>query len=146
SRVARDRRDDLARVFYKTRLRMDLLFLPAIGVGIAAGVVPVELIYQRGYWWAGWMLQFLCIQAATLVFLEPCEQVIVALGGSKVIFLTHLVRAGWVLGGMPVAWHLGTAAVASAAPDVQAVGGIAGVLTVIATSEVPVGVVYWYVL
>ncbi|MBX3357079.1 MAG: oligosaccharide flippase family protein [Phycisphaeraceae bacterium] len=128
-RVHRENEERVAQAFYRARLRINAVFLPAAGMVITAGNVPIELLFSKGWWQAGWMLQLLGIQAATRILFEPCEQCVVALGHTRYVFITHLTRAAWIVCAIPLGWHF---------------CGVMGVILAVATSEVTVGaILYW---
>jgi O-antigen/teichoic acid export membrane protein len=127
SRVARERSDEMSRVFYKARLRLDALFMLGLGALVASGDVFVNAVLPGKWRAVGGIFPLLCVSVATKVAVEPSEQCIVAMGHTRTVFIAHVARALWVAIGVPLAWHL---------------GGVAGVIVIMATTEVPVGAIY----
>jgi O-antigen/teichoic acid export membrane protein len=129
SRVAREDPQRMKSVYYRARLRLDALAMPAIGIVLIAGPWLISLLYRPEYFDAGWMLQLLSIKAAMYCMLTPCETCLFSLGHARYGFYRNLARAVWVLGGIPLGWTL---------------GGVAGVIWAVALSEIPVLLVLWW--
>ena len=131
SNVARERAGEVSRLFYKARLRIDLLLLPLTGGLIACGYTFVETVFRKEWWAAGWMLELLCVQAATRTVLEPTEQCIMVLGRTRVLFIGQVSRTVWAMATIPLGWHL---------------GGLTGVIVSVGLSDLPVLLLYWSTL
>jgi hypothetical protein len=74
------------------------------------------------------MLRALSVRAAMACVLVPCESLLFSLGYSRYSFWRNLARAVWVATGVPIGWWL---------------GGMTGVIAVMATTEIPVLLVLW---
>ncbi len=126
--AARESSERLRAVYYATRLRTDLLALPAVGALCVVGDTLVALLYDARYAEAGWMLQALCVRVAMGCALVPCETCLFALGHTRYAFVRNVGTTVWVWIGMPLGWSL---------------FGVWGVVWAIALSEVPSLFVLW---
>jgi O-antigen/teichoic acid export membrane protein len=115
-------------VYYRSRLRLDFLCVSATGVLCTAAPWFVRLLYDDTYLEAADFLRYFAIRGAMKCVLIPSETLLFAIGHPRYGFIRNVVRAVWVLVGVPLGWHL---------------GGMNGVLTVMVGSEVPVLVVLW---
>lgn len=131
SEVNRDSPERLSDVFYRVRGKLNLVFMPILGAAIGGGGVAVYILYDARYHMAGWMVQMLCVRAAMRTALDPCEQCIVAIGRTRAVFWSHVVRAAWMFIGLPIGWR---------------VGGLPGLMTIAVLCELGVGAVFWTVL
>jgi O-antigen/teichoic acid export membrane protein len=125
SEVVRTRPAQLAAVYYRARLPMDLCSLGLAGFLFAAGDGLIRLLYDSRYAGAGPMLALLSL---TLVFsrYEMTEQTFLALGKPRLLAIINtfrlvglyaLVPAGYALGGMHGAlWGLVGAGLVPLAP------------------------------
>ncbi len=129
SKTFRERPWDLSRVFYRTRLAVDLLHLPALGVAMIAGSGIVKLLLAPGFWDAGWMFQILCIRTAMKCIFHPLSVCCTAIDALQSIAGGLLVRMIWVVVSVPIGWHF---------------WGLKGVVWAVAFSESPVlAILYW---
>jgi len=128
SEVRRNQPDRLREIYYKTRLRLDLLSLPALGFLTMTGSWIVELLYDDRYIDAGWMLEVLCVRVAMSCVLVPCETCLFSMGHTRYGFFQNVFRSLWIVIGVPLGWHF---------------FGIEGVVWATALSEVPVWIVLW---
>ena len=122
SRVVREDRASLARIYYKTRLRLDLLAMPALGGLSVLGPWVIDLLWDDRYRGAGWMLQLLTARVALSVWATPCQTCLVALGQPRHAFARTVARMVSVLIGVPTGYAL---------------GGVEGLVLAVALSEVP---------
>ena len=74
------------------------------------------------------MLQVLCVRLVMTPSLSNSEVCLVALGHPQYAFVQNLVRATWIIAGIPIGWST---------------MGIKGVVWAVALSEVPVLCVLW---
>ncbi len=107
SRVARDNPDRLRKNYYKVRLRLDALTLPAAGALMVLGSDIVDLLFPDEYAEAGWMLQILAIRIAFACTLPTAVSCLLAIGDSKSVFAGNLGKTITLLIGIPLGWHYG---------------------------------------
>ncbi len=107
SHVARDNPDRLRQNYYKVRLRLDALTLPAAGALMVMGSDVVDLLYPDKYAEAGWMLEVLAIRVAFACTLPTAVNCLLAIGDSKSVFVGNLGKTITLLAGIPIGWHFG---------------------------------------
>ena len=107
SRVVRDSPERLRQNYYKVRLRLDALTLPAAGALMVLGSDVVRILYTDEYIAAGAMLQVLAIRVAFACMLPTAVSCLLALGDSKSVFASNLGKTIILLGGIPLGWHYG---------------------------------------
>ena len=122
SRVHRDEPHRLQEVYYRTRLAMDAVTLPAAGVLFVIAPWVIDLLYDQRYEQAGWMLQILTLRVAFTCIVVPCETCLFSMGHSYFGFLKSVTRAVWMIVGLPLGFHW---------------YGMQGVVWVTALSEMP---------
>jgi O-antigen/teichoic acid export membrane protein len=122
SRVRPDGKVRLQEVFYRTRLAVDGLILPALGGLAALGPFVVHLLYDKRYASAGWMLRILALRVGLQVLTSPAQFCLIALGQTRYGFFLNLARAAALVIGVPVGYHI---------------AGVAGLVWAVAISEVP---------
>jgi O-antigen/teichoic acid export membrane protein len=122
-------RHEIRRVFYKTRLGIDLALLIPISFLMVFGADLVRLFYDSRYQEAGWILQYFCIRLFMNATLCGGESCLFALGKPQYSVLENVGRAAWLLIGLPLSWQI---------------WGLHGVVLVVATTEVPAMAVVWY--
>jgi O-antigen/teichoic acid export membrane protein len=131
AKTFRERPWDLSRMFYRTRLAVDALHLPVLGVCMIAGSGIVKLILHKSpaFWDAGWMFQILSIRTAMKCLFNPLSVCLTAIDALQSIAGGLLARMFWVVITIPVAWHF---------------WGLQGVIWAVAFSESPVlAILYW---
>jgi O-antigen/teichoic acid export membrane protein len=129
SHVARDNPDRLRTNYYRVRLRLDALTLPAAGGLMILGSDVVNLLYPDKYAAAGWMLEILAIRVALACTLPAAVSCLLAIGDSKSVFAGNLGKTVALLTGIPLGWHL---------------GGLQGVIWAIALSELGSLPILWW--
>ncbi len=129
SRVVRDNPERLRQNYYKVRLRLDALTLPAAGALMVLGSDIVRLLYTDDYAAAGPMLEVLAIRVAFACTLPTAVSCLLAMGDSKSVFASNLGKTVAMLAGIPLGWHFG---------EMQ------GVLWVIALSELGSLPILWW--
>lgn len=129
SRVARENPDRMRLNYYKVRLRLDALTLPAAGLLMMLGSDIVDLLYTDKYADAGWMLEILGLRIAFACTLPTAMSCLLALGDSKSVFAGNLGKTIALLAGIPLGWHF---------------GGIVGVVWVIALSDLGSLPILWW--
>jgi O-antigen/teichoic acid export membrane protein len=129
SKTFRERPLDLSRIFYRTRLAVDLLHLPVLGVAMVAGSGIVKLLLAPNFWEAGWMFQILCIRTAMKCIFNPLSVCCTAIDALQSIAASLFVRMIWVVITVPIGWRG---------------WGLQGVIWAVAFSESPVlAILYW---
>jgi O-antigen/teichoic acid export membrane protein len=122
SRVRGEGKERLQQVFYRTRLAVDGLVVPALGGLTALGPFVVHLLYDKRYGDAGWMLRLLAVRVAVACLSSPAQFCLFALGHSRYGFFLNLARVVALLLGVPIGFHL---------------AGISGLIWAVTLSEVP---------
>jgi O-antigen/teichoic acid export membrane protein len=129
SRVQAEGIERLRQLFYRTRLVVDALVLPALGGLSALGPVVVHILYPAKYWDAGWMLRVLAARVAFSSLISPYQFCLFAVGDSRYGFFLNLARTIALVVGVIVGY---------------ARYGVVGLVWGVALSEVPaLLVVYW---
>ncbi len=122
SRVHADPTLDLRSIYYRARLALDALVLPAAGALCVFAPLLIEFLYDDRYLDAGWMLRVLVLRVAIAAVVTPSERCLLSMGHAHYTFTKNLIRALWMLAALPLGFHL---------------FGLAGVVWVIALSELP---------
>jgi O-antigen/teichoic acid export membrane protein len=95
----------LRQVYYRARLALDGLSLPALGILTVLGPWVVHLLYDQRYAGAGWMLQAFALRVAMGCMLTPCETCLFSMGQTRYGFYQNVVRTAWIVVAIPVGWH-----------------------------------------
>ena len=106
SETAREDRDRLKEVFYRVRLPTDLALLFAAGFLGATGQLVVDILYDRRYADAGWMLQILAFSLVWARY-EASQQLYLALGRPKFVAFLNFARFASVFVALLVGFQLG---------------------------------------
>lgn len=122
SRVKNDGTERLRQVFYRTRLAVDALVIPALGGLCALGPTVVRWLYDDRYQEAGWMLRVLSVRVAIAALSAPYQFCLFAVGDSRYGFFLNLARTVALVIGVPVGF---------------AFGGVAGLVWGVTLSELP---------
>jgi O-antigen/teichoic acid export membrane protein len=128
SRVHNEGIGKLRDVFYKTRLLVDGLMLPALAGLAVLGPTVVHLLYDSRYAEAGWMLRVLSVRVALSCLVAPLQFVLFALGHSRYGFYLNLARVIAIAIGVPIGFHL---------------WGIPGLIWAVTMSEIPALIVVY---
>jgi O-antigen/teichoic acid export membrane protein len=106
SETVRSDRDRLKEVFYRVRVPTDLTLLFCAGFLAATGQLVVDILYDRRYAEAGWMLQIL---AVSLIWarLDAVRQLYLALGLPKYGAFLNFARFASVFVALLVGFQLG---------------------------------------
>lgn len=128
SQIQREDSARLSELYYQARLRLDVFGLIPIGAMVVLSQTVIDIIYDPRYQEAGWMLQALCIRVAMGIVLVPLETCLSSIGHARYGFYQNIGRSLWIVIGIPLAWSR---------------FGVAGVVWVTATSEVPVLFILW---
>jgi len=105
SEIVRGDRSRLKEVFYRVRVPTDLMLLFCAGVLGATGQLVVDVLYDRRYAEAGWMLQILAV-SMIWVRLDATRQLYLALGRPKYTAFLNFARFGTVFVALFVGFHL----------------------------------------
>lgn len=122
SRVRAEGNARLTEVFYRTRLAVDALVLPALGGLSALGPVVVYILYPKIYADAGWMLRVLAARVAIASLIAPYQFCLFAVGDSRYGFFLNLARTIALVAGVLIGY---------------ATYGVEGLVWGVALSEVP---------
>jgi len=128
SRVHEQGTSQLRSVYYRARLPLDALSLPALGVLTMLGPWVVHLLYDSRYADAGWMLRAFAFRVAVTCMLNPCETCLFSTGQARYGLYENIVRLIWIAIGIPLGWHF---------------YGLPGIVYVTALSELPLVLVLW---
>jgi O-antigen/teichoic acid export membrane protein len=107
SRVGAGNLPELKVIYYRTRLRMDALLLPGLGVLAVFGDELIKLLWDPRYEDAGWMLRILVFRVALGCLFTPCETCLTAIGNPRYGFLRSLAKAIAAVIGIPLGFKLG---------------------------------------
>jgi O-antigen/teichoic acid export membrane protein len=128
SRIQRESPQRMREIYYRTRLRIDIISLIPIGALFILSGSVVRFLYDARYWEAGWMMQLLCIRVAMGIVLGPMETCLFSMGHTRYGLYRNIGKVIWTLSGIPIGYYL---------------YGINGVVWVIALSEIPVLIILW---
>lgn len=123
-----DDKVELRRLYYKSRLGLDLIAQGGLGLLCGLGGWLVRLVWDPRYWDAAWMLPLLCIRGATSCLVQPTETCMVAMGLSRYGFMRSVARGVTVWVAIPVGYWL---------------GGVPGLLWGVALTELPALFLLW---
>jgi O-antigen/teichoic acid export membrane protein len=128
SRVKSEGHERLREVFYSTRWAVDGLVMPALGGLTVLGPALIQILYDRRYGDAGWMLRILAVRVAISALSAPYQFCLFAVGQSRYGFFLNLARTIALLIAVPVGFKL---------------GGIPGLVWGVTLSEVPALIVVY---
>jgi len=131
SRVGEEGRDQLRTFYYRARLRLDALAMPAVGLLATLGPFFVHLLWDDRYADAGWMLQILAIKAGTRTVFVPADYCLMSVGLVRYGFFNNVARAVFIFAGIPIGYS---------------VAGEAGVFWAVALSDLPSVFILWPIL
>jgi O-antigen/teichoic acid export membrane protein len=110
ARVRAERPADFRRVYYRSRLALDLVAHTALGGLIALAPWIIDLLYDDRYLSAAPMLQILAFRTSLTLLAGPCETALFAHGFSIYGFRRNLAVAVSTFIAMPVGYAFGEAA------------------------------------
>ncbi len=128
SRVRAEGEVRLRDVYYRSRLALDGLSLPALGMLTVLGPWVVHLLYDKRYAEAGWMLQAFALRVAMICVLTPCETCLFSMGLTRYGMYQNVARLVWIVIAVPTGWHF---------------FGLRGVVFAATLSELPLFGVLW---
>jgi O-antigen/teichoic acid export membrane protein len=128
SRVKVEGKQALTEVFYRTRLLVDAVVIPALAGLSVLGPAVVHLLYGKPYYAAGWMLRVLAVRVALSALIAPYQFCLFAVGESGHGFFLNLARTLALLVGVPIGYTL---------------YGVEGLVWSVALSEVPALIVVY---
>ncbi len=103
SELARDRRDQVSRAYYRARENLEYLLLPIVVGLVSAGDWIVDAFWDPRWHEAGWMLQVLSLRVLVGIATGPATMGLVSLGEPRYMFFSNLVRAICLAAGIPLA-------------------------------------------
>lgn len=119
---------NLRRIYYKSRLPLDLVAQGALGLLCGAGGWLVRFIWDQRYWDAAWILPALCIRVGMNCLQQSTESCIVSMGMPRFGFIRSVVRGISVWVAIPIGYKL---------------GGVQGLVWAVVISELPGFLVLW---
>jgi O-antigen/teichoic acid export membrane protein len=128
SQAGRERPKELANLYYRLRMRLDLMSMGSLGMMAGLSAWIVHLLYDPRYAEAGKILPVLCLRVALYCVIGPSESCLFAMGHTRYVFLRSLTRTSSLLLGMLIGWRL---------------YGVTGVIWATALAEVPCFLVIW---
>lgn len=129
ARVVNERPDEMARVYYRSRVYFDASLQTALGGLYALAPWLVSLLYDARYQGAGFMLQLLSLRVALTLLAVPCESLLTAHGRAEFGFRANAVLAASTLGLLPAGY---------------AVAGVRGVLWAMVASRAASLLTLWH--
>lgn len=130
SKIHNDNIGRLREVYYRVRLRTDIIGLTVSGSLIFTGPLLIQVLYDPRYLPAGWMFQVISIRVIFTMIKAPAQQLMLAMGNARVTFTQNLIRLLTLAVTLPYAiYH----------QDMFLV------LVAIAVCEIPGILTYWYV-
>jgi O-antigen/teichoic acid export membrane protein len=105
SEIVRTRPDELKRVYYHIRNRLDLVVMIVVGVLASSGHIAIDLLYDDRYQEAGWMLELLSLSSIFLG-ITMAGVCFMALGDSKSIMMLTAVSAIVLFISVPIAYNI----------------------------------------
>lgn len=118
----------LTAIYYRTRLRLDALFVTGSGFLMAFSTTFISVLYATEYEAAGKVLQIFSIELAMSSTLAPSETLLFAVGATKYGFFRSLGRAIWIVTAVPLGWFI---------------GGFWGLVWAVSLAEIPTMIVLW---
>lgn len=91
SDVVRNEPEKVESIYYKIRLRIDLITMPVAGFLFSTGGVVIKLLYDIRYESAGWMLEILSISIVSIGFMLA-DQLLLSYGRPKYASLMILIQ------------------------------------------------------
>jgi len=105
SKIVNERPKELKAIYYKIRLKQDLVVFFCIGIMIAISPKMVEFLYDKRFHEAGWIMQVLSFSLIGLAMSKVGLECLSALGITKIRMKVMLARSLSVFIGLPVLFH-----------------------------------------
>jgi len=105
SEAARGGQQGLPDLYYRLRLRLDLLAMAGTGLLAGAGGWLIHTLWDQRYVDAAWMLRILCVRVAVGLIVGPGETCLFSLGHTRFGFQRSVMRLLAALLFLPVGWH-----------------------------------------
>lgn len=103
SDVARNRPEELKRIYYKMRLPLDLVVMVCAGLLTSSGHFLIEFLYDERYRDAGWMLEILSFPVIFLG-ITAAGVCLMALGNSRAIMILTATSTVTLFISVPIAY------------------------------------------
>ncbi|OYY92903.1 MAG: hypothetical protein B7Y41_14205 [Hydrogenophilales bacterium 28-61-23] len=101
SETVRNNPGNLHSIYYKFRLRFDLLVFPMAGFLYQSGDWIIKVLYDTRYFSAGPMLEILAISVLIVPYLLT-EQCYLAQGKAKILFFSNVIRVVFLYCALPI--------------------------------------------
>lgn len=115
-------------IYYKVRLRLDIIVIPSLGALTILGSHVIGALYDDRYSEAGWILELLCIRVAMSCVLNACEACLTSIGQTKWGFYRSVGRSSWIIIGILI---------------VYPIAGLQGLVWIVTLSEIPALFILW---
>jgi len=104
SEVVRDRPNDLKKIYYQIRTKVDVLVMIVVGLLASSGHLIINLLYDERYYNAGWMLEVL---ALSTIFLGTTMAgvCLLALGDARAIMKLTSTSAIFLFISVPISFN-----------------------------------------
>jgi O-antigen/teichoic acid export membrane protein len=107
SEAGRETDGNIAKLYYRLRLQLDLLSMGGPGLLAGGGGWIVHLLWDERYADAAWILQILCVRLAIASLVSPSETCLLALGHPRYNFQRSAARLVAAVVLIPVGWYAG---------------------------------------
>jgi O-antigen/teichoic acid export membrane protein len=97
----------VADVYYRLRLKLDLLSMTGSGLLAGMGGWFVHVLWDQRYTDAAWILRILCFRVGLALIITPGETCLYALGHTRNVFQRSVTRLIGAIVLMPLGWKLG---------------------------------------
>lgn len=128
SKASREVPDDMSRVYYRVRLRLDLMAMGGTGFLAGFGGWFILSFWDDRYADASWILRILCLRVAFASITSLGETCLFSFGHTRYGFLKSISRLISIAIGLPAGWVL---------------GGSLGVLWATVLAELPALFIIW---
>lgn len=105
SRIHREEPQRLGAIFYRARLALDALALPAAGVLFVLAPWIIDFLYDDRYVGAAWILSILTLRVTLSCIAVPMETCLFAMGHSHFGFTKSVCKMAAMVVGLPLGYH-----------------------------------------